>query len=80
MITVIVKTATVRGRNVSADITNTPKEVLSEVGVNLSGEMVNLDGMQLSAADMNQTFETLGIADGTTTNLTAVKKADGAIA
>lgn len=77
MISVKVRTNTAR-KTVSVDITATPKSVFSELGVDTSTSMVNLDGAPLSGADFNKTFEELGIEDGSTASLNAVVKADGA--
>lgn len=77
MITVNVRTNTTR-RAVSAEITATPREVFTEVGIDASTSMVNLNGMILSGVDFGHTFEELGVADGSTANLNAIVKADGA--
>lgn len=77
MISVNVRTNTAR-KTVSADITSTPKSVFSELGVDTSTSMVNLDGVPLSGADFNKTFEELGVEDGSTASLNAIVKADGA--
>ena len=58
--------------------TATPKSVFSELGVDTSTSMVNLDGTPLSGADFNKTFEELGVEDGSTASLNAIVKADGA--
>lgn len=77
MISVNVRTNTTR-RTVSADITATPKSVFSDLGVDTSTSMVNLDGTPLSGADFNKTFEEFGVEDGASANLNAIVKADGA--
>ena len=77
MISVNVRTNTAR-KTVSADIAATPKSVFSELGVDTSTSMVNLDGTPLSGADFNKTFEELGVEDGSTASLNAIVKADGA--
>lgn len=79
MISINVRTNTTR-RTVSADVTSTPREVFNELGVDTSTSMVNLDGAILSAADFGKSFEELRIADGSTANLNAIVKADGALA
>ena len=61
-------------------MTSTPREVFAELGVDTSTSMVNLDGAILSAADFGKTFEELRVADGSTANLNAIVKADGALA
>ncbi|MBR4335765.1 MAG: hypothetical protein IKP74_04855 [Clostridia bacterium] len=77
MISINVRTNTQR-RTVNEDITATPKQVFEELGVDTSTSMVNLNGTILSGADFNKSFEALGVADGTTANLNAIVKADGA--
>ena len=77
MISINVRTNTTR-RTVSADVTQTPRDVFNELGVDTSTSMVNLDGAILSAADFAKSFEDLGVADGATANLNAIVKADGA--
>ncbi len=77
MIKVLVKTNTTR-KEVTAEITSTPKAVFSEMGVSVSGAVVNLNGTILSATDLNSNFAALGVADGTTINLNSIVKADGA--
>ena len=77
MISINVRTNTTR-RTVSIDVTSTPRDVFNELGVDTSTSMVNLDGAILSAADFGKTFEELRIADGSTANLNAIVKADGA--
>lgn len=79
MILINVRTNTAR-RAVSADVTSTPREVFAELDVDTSTSMVNLDGAILSAADFGKTFEELRVADGSTANLNAIVKADGALA
>lgn len=79
MISINVRTNTTR-RTVSVDVTSTPRDVFNELGVDTSTSMVNLDGAILSAADFGKTFEELRIADGSTANLNAIVKADGAAA
>lgn len=77
MISINVRTNTTR-RTVSVDVTSTPRDVFNELGVDTSTSMVNLDGAILSAADFGKTFEELRVADGSTANLNAIVKADGA--
>ena len=77
MLSINVRTNTTR-RTVSEDVTATPKQVFAELGVDTSTSMVNLNGTILSGADFNKTFEELGVEDGTTANLNAIVKADGA--
>lgn len=77
MISVNVRTNTTK-RTVNEDITATPRSVFTELGVDTSTSMVNLNGTILSGSDFDNSFEALGIADGTTANLNAIVKADGA--
>lgn len=77
MISINVRTNTTR-RTISADITATPKSVFTELGVDTSTSMVNLDGTPLTGVDFNKSFEELGVADGSTAALNAIVKADGA--
>lgn len=77
MISINVRTNTQR-RTVNEDITATPKQVFEELGVDTSTSMVNLNGTILSGTDFDKSFEELGVADGTTANLNAIVKADGA--
>lgn len=77
MLSINVRTNTTR-RTVSQDVTATPRQVFNELGVDTSTSMVNLNGTILSGADFDKTFEDLGIADGTSANLNAIVKADGA--
>lgn len=77
MIKVLVKTNTTR-KEVTAETTSTPKAVFNEMGVSVSGAVVNLNGTILSATDLNSTFAALGVTDGTTINLNSIVKADGA--
>ena len=79
MISINVRTNTTR-RTVSVDVTDTPRKVFADLGVDTSTSMVNLDGAILSAADFGKTFEELNVADGATANLNAIVKADGALA
>lgn len=77
MISVNVRTNTTR-RTVSVDVTATPKQVFSSQNIDTSTSMVNLNGTILSGADFDKSFEALGVEDGTTANLNAIVKADGA--
>lgn len=77
MISVNVRTNTTR-RTVNKDITDTPRQVFNELGVDTSTSMVNLNGTILSGADFDKSFESLGVADGSTASLNAIVKADGA--
>ena len=78
MIKVVIKTNTIRGKEVTADVDSTPARVFGDLGVSVAGASVNLNGMILTATDLNSTFEALGVADGATVNLNSVIKAVGA--
>lgn len=78
MIKVIIKTSNIRGKEVMAEVTDTPAKVFDDLGVGLSGSSINLNGIILAASDLNQSFEALGTSDGATVNLNAVVKSDGA--
>ncbi len=77
MITINVKTNTTR-RAVIKDVTDTPRSVFAELGIDTSTSMVNIDGAPLTASDFNKSFEELGVADGGTASMAAIVKADGA--
>jgi hypothetical protein len=79
MIQLNVRTSTTR-RTITTDVTSTPRSVFNEMGIDTSTSMVNLDGAILSAEDFNKSFDRLGVADGSTANLNAIVKADGAVA
>ena len=67
-------------QTMSAELDTTPAAVFAEYGIETAGLMPNLSGLQLSAADLNTTFEALGVKAGDEKNLNAVTKADGAMA
>lgn len=77
MISVNVRTNSFR-KTVSVDVTETPKSVFDANHVDISTSHVNLNGAILSGADFNKSFEDLGVEDGSTANLNAIVKADGA--
>lgn len=79
MIQLNVRTNTTR-RTITTDVTSTPRSVFTEMGIDTSTSMVNLDGAILSAEDFGKTFDRLGVADGSVANLNAIVKADGAVA
>ena len=79
MLSINLRTNTMR-KTVTTDITTTPREFFEEQGVDTSTSMVNLRGVVLSAGDFDKTFEELNVEDGTTVNLNAIVKADGAAA
>lgn len=81
MITINVRTATASGRNtVIKPVTTTPAEVFEELNIDISTSMVNMAGTTLRGSKLNETFEELGVDDGSTVTLSAIVKADGAIA
>lgn len=63
-------------KNISSSMT--PKELLTEEKVNFSSAQATLDGCFLSPAQMNMTFEELGIKDEA--YLSCVAKHDNATA
>lgn len=78
MITVNIRAIGGVTKTAIAEITSTPSEVLAEKGVDTAGTTVNLSGRILSSAELNATFEQLGVADGATVSLNSIIKADGA--
>jgi len=76
MIQVRVKTNTNR-ETYTKEITDTPSSVIQEAGLDISGAHLNIDGIILSATDLQSTFEQLGVEDGKTINLNSVVKGDG---
>ena len=76
MIRVQVKTNTARPV-FTKEITDTPASVISEMGLDISGAQINLNGTILTATDLQSTFEALGVVDGTTVNLNSIVKGDG---
>lgn len=77
MININIRTNTTR-MTVATDITSTPREIFNDNDIDTSTSMVNLDGAPLTAADFGKTFEELNVEDGSTVNLNAIVKADGA--
>lgn len=77
MISVNVKSNTKR-QVISCDVIATPKSVFTELGVDTSTSMVCLNGTVLSAVELIQTFEDLGVEDGSVAILSSIVKADGA--
>ena len=78
MIQVKIKTNTIRDRVVTAELNDSVISVFESQGIDVSGSMTNLNGMTLTATDLNSTFQTLGVNDGETVRLNSVVKADGA--
>lgn len=77
MIQVKINTNTER-KTVVVEPTQTPADVMRANGYNVSGSMLNLNGVVLNSTTMYDTFTNLGVADGATANLSAVTKGDGA--
>lgn len=77
MIRVTVKSNTDRA-TVTVEATDTPNAAFAAADVNPASSVCNLNGTILSATDLNSSFEQLGVSDGTTCNLNAIVKADGA--
>lgn len=63
---------------ITRDITDTPASVFGELNIDVSTAHVNIDGTMLSYRDYEKTFEELSVTDGSSVNLTAIVKADGA--
>ena len=78
MIQIKIKTNTIRDRVVTAEVTSTVISVFESQGIDISGSMTNLNGMTLTATDLNSNFESLGVKDGDSIRLNSVVKADGA--
>ena len=79
MIQVKIKTNTIRDRIVTAELSDKIISVFESQGIDVSGSMTNLNGMTLTAIDLNSTFASLGVNDGDMVRLNSVVKADGAI-
>ena len=77
MIQITLRTNTIR-KVVTAEVSDTPNTVFSNNNLSTTNSMVNLNGTILGAVDINSTFAELGVADGSTNNLNAIVKADGA--
>lgn len=77
MINLSIGTNTER-KNVIVEPDQTLADVLAENNVNVGGCALHLNGTLIAGADTDQTFEELGIADGTKAMLIAVVKADSA--
>lgn len=79
MIKVLVKTNVIR-QEVVAEVTSTPNSIFNDLGISVSGSMVNLNGTTLCGVDLSSSFSSLGVDDGSTVSLNSIIKADGAIA
>lgn len=77
MIKVIVKSNFVR-KEVTAELTQTPQEIFSNLGIDPAGASQTLNGSFLSAVQLNTPFESLDIQDGSVAYLSSIVKADGA--
>ncbi len=75
MIQVIVKTNGPE-RRITTEVTSTPKATLEELGI-VTNNAIYLNGMTLNRAQMEQSFQNLGIEDGTNVHLNSLVKADG---
>ena len=75
MIKVIVKTSTER-KEKTKNITDTPLSCFDNDTE--PNSHINLNGTTLTLKELNETFEALGVQDGSTVNLNSVVKADGA--
>lgn len=77
MIQVTIKTNTTR-KVCNVDASSTPASVFEANQITPQGAMINLNGIILSATDLQATFSALGIADGATCTLSSIVKLDGA--
>lgn len=75
MIQVTVGTNTKREK-ILIDSSRSPKQAFAEKNIDYSTAMVNLDGSTLSAAEMNKSFDDLGITESAM--LIAVTKVNNA--
>lgn len=75
MIRITVKT-NVANETIVKAVTSTPKEVFNELGIDYAGKSVNVNGTPLTGDDINETFEELGVSDGTEVRIHAIVKAD----
>lgn len=64
-------------KTITTDNTKTIKEVLTENDISYTSCVIHLDGLPLSVAELNSTFESLNITDEC--SLLAVVKATNAI-
>ena len=76
MINVNVNTSSVR-KNTTTELISTPMTIINEMELGLSGASVNLNGFNLSVADLSTTFADLKVRNGETVFLNIVVKADG---
>ncbi len=77
MIKVSVKTNTTR-REITVQPSTTPLEIFAQVGANVGGCSVNINGKTLTNTELNSTLENLGYKSGDEIALGAIVKADGA--
>jgi sulfur carrier protein ThiS len=64
--------------NVMVEAGDTLKEALAKNNVSTNGCAIHLNGTLIAGADLDQTFDEMGVADGTSASLIAVVKADSA--
>lgn len=76
MIQVTIKTNTTRDI-CNTDVNSTPASLFEAKEIAPSG-VINLNGIILSATDLQATFSALGIADGAKCTLSSIVKLDGA--
>lgn len=77
MINLTIGTNTER-KSVIVEPDQTLQEVLEENNVNVNGCALHLNGSLIAGVDIEETFEALGVADGSKAMLIAVVKADSA--
>lgn len=77
MIQVNIKTTSGR-KTITTEVTNTPRSVFEEIGLSTAGQNVSLDGQALTVSELGDTFEALGVKEGSAITIRCVVKADGA--
>lgn len=66
-------------RIVNKEINATPAEVFSDLDLEISKAQITVNGTILTASQINSTFETLGVEDGSEVRIGSVVKTDNAI-
>lgn len=77
MIKLIVKTTTVRNKEVVTDLSDTPASVFEKLGVSTAGASITLDGRFINGSLLNKSFAELDIKEGAVAYLNNVVKSDG---
>ena len=76
MIKVIIKTTSVR-REITANLSDTPRSLFDEQGIDIESGIINLDGAPLCFVELNKPLGELGIAEGAICSLNCIVKAYG---